>query len=87
MDKLDSRVSDVKKRGLVETPWGGASRIYCVNCYRPGGIITDEAYGLIIWLCDDCFFTKGSIPGLEEVEENTIKQFLKNDEIQFAKEK
>ena len=81
MDKLDSRVIDPSKRGSVPTPWGPASRVYCVNCHRRGGIITEQWASVVIWLCDDCFYTHGHLTGFQEVEEETCKQFLKAEEI------
>ena len=75
--KLDSRVQDKSKRGLIRTPYGQSTRIFCVNCGRPGGLaINEEAVEFIIYVCDLCTEQNGKVSGLEEVIEEDLNALL-----------
>lgn len=69
----DSRVSDVKKRGLYPSIWGPLSRLYCVRCGKRASIASPETMLKVFYVCNDCVMTAGEptaaikVPGSEGI--------------------
>ena len=59
-EKLDGRTRENK--GQVSHPLGYMDRVYCVNCGRPGGLVTHDWIEYIFYLCDNCAETYGGLP-------------------------
>jgi hypothetical protein len=76
---LDSRVKDPAKRGLISSPLGPLTRTYCVQCGKPGGVVTEAAIGLIIYVCNDCRATCGNPAGLAELEDEAVQGFVRGE--------
>jgi hypothetical protein len=73
---LESRVSDIKKRGNIQTQIGPATPAHCVICGTHCGYVTEAGTGLVIAVCDDCHYTAGPIPGLQELWDDEVKDFI-----------
>jgi len=73
---LESRVRDPKKRGNIQTTIGQASPAYCVLCGDRCGFVTEAGTGLVIAVCDDCHYTSGPIPGLQQLWDDEVKKFI-----------
>lgn len=72
---LDGRTKDNK--GQVWGPLGWMDRVYCVNCGKPGGLVTHDWIEYIFYLCDYCQETVGRLPLPElpkEWEEQNVQQ-------------
>lgn len=55
----DSRPRE--ERGVIRTPLGNATPVFCVSCAKAGGyayVNTDS----IIYVCDDCTAKHGGLP-------------------------
>lgn len=74
---MDSRVTDIKKRGNVQSKAGQLTPAYCVICHKPEGYVTEEGTGLVIVVCDDCHFTHGAPPGLQELWDEEVQRFIR----------
>lgn len=82
MDNLDIKPEDLWKdlpdarrshhRPTRCGPCGIMAEVYCVNCGKSGGLITEEWAAHVFYLCDKCAETYGSIP-LPEVPEHLLR--------------
>ena len=55
----------------VMTPVGMATYIYCINCGRPGGAVTNDLPD-VCYLCDACAATHGGLP-VPEIPEAFVR--------------
>lgn len=76
MDSLDSRVRDPKKRGLITSVVGQLTPSHCVVCTKVCGYVTEEGTGLVIAVCDECFFLHGSPPGLQQLWDEEVARYV-----------
>ena len=77
---LESRVSDIKKRGNVQSKIGQLTPAHCVICSKKCGYVTEAGVGLVIAVCDECHYTAGPIPGLQELWEDEVRKFIVSGE-------
>lgn len=76
-EKLESRVADPKKRGLIQSKIGQLTPAYCVVCHKSCGYVTEEGVGLVIAVCDECYFMHGAPPGLQEMWDEEVARYVK----------
>jgi len=75
---MESRVHDTKKRGLITSRVGQLTPVFCVLCGKNNcGYVTEEGVGLIISVCDDCHFTAGDPPGLQQLWGEEVEKFIR----------
>lgn len=60
--KLIPQATTRAHRGIVRGPLGMMEPCFCVNCGRPGGLVTLETP--IFYLCDACAATWGTLPAI-----------------------
>ena len=77
---LESRVRDPKKRGLVTSKVGQLTPAHCIICNKKCGYVTEAGVGLVIAVCDDCHFTLGPVPGLQELWDEEVQKFIVSGE-------
>ena len=73
---LESRVSDIKKRGNVQSKIGQLTPAHCVICSKQCGYVTEAGTGLVIAVCDACHYVSGPVPGLQELWDNEVRDFI-----------
>ena len=57
----DSRLTNAN-RPLVRGPLGLMEQVFCANCGRNGGLVTQEWAEWVFYLCDSCAKSHGDIP-------------------------
>lgn len=67
----DARLSTTNRKTICG-PVGIMSRVYCVNCGGPGGLVTEDWCQSIFFLCDKCAEKYGEIDGAVEVPEEVV---------------
>ena len=73
---LESRVTDIKKRGNVQSKIGQLTPAHCIICNDVCGYVTEAGTGLVIVVCDNCHYTAGPIPGLQELWDDEVRDFI-----------
>lgn len=73
---LESRVRDPKKRGNIQSQIGQLTPAHCVICSKKCGYVTEAGTGLIIAVCDECHETSGPVPGLQQLWDEEVNQFI-----------
>lgn len=70
----DSRLRGPRRRNTTvvraKMLW---ERVFCADCGHEGGLITADWSPHVFYLCDDCFHTKGVIPGTVEAKPEVIE--------------
>lgn len=51
---------------------GWMEKVFCVNCGKPHGMISKEWAQYVFCLCDDCVFTHGKPPGVDQVPDALV---------------
>ena len=59
-------------RPTICGPLGIMAQVYCVNCGRDGGLVTEEWAEQVFYLCDKCAERKG-MPGQTEVPDEAVR--------------
>ena len=47
-------------------------QVFCVNCGKSGGLVTAEWCPHVFYLCDECYYKHGGMPG-PQVSEDLVR--------------
>jgi hypothetical protein len=73
-DRLpDARLRKCNRK-TFQGQFGLMSRVYCVNCGKPGGMITEELAATVYLVCDNCVDRMGAVPGAVQVPDHIIQE-------------
>lgn len=76
----DSRAREPK--GLVWSPQGWMVPIFCANCGKEGGVVTQEHCTYAFWLCDLCFERCGKLTGMLVVPDSVFWEKVRNEQLE-----